>query len=116
MRFEDDVWEKVGADARELLRKASKAHDTVPEEDRPKAFAGALWLTWVMGYFDHQYGRNSFFGYTMPSEKVNSTLPAPLPPKGEAGHTRTRKSRPPAGSARRSRRVSAENPHTAGPE
>jgi hypothetical protein len=110
MRFEDDIWEKIGADARELLRKASKAHDTVPEEERPKAFAGALWLTWVMGYFDHQYGRKSFFGYTMPPEKVTSTPPDPLPPKGEAGPKRTRRGRPPVGSGSRSRRVTAEKP------
>jgi hypothetical protein len=75
-RLDDDVWEKVGAEAREILR---KAHDTVPEEARAKAFAGTLWLTWVTGYFDHEFGRKNFFGYTMPPEKPGSTLSPPDP-------------------------------------
>ena len=116
MRFEDEVWEKVGPEARELLRKASRAHDSVAEEERPKVFTGVLWMTWVMGYFDHKYGPRSFFGYTMPPDRAevassspNSSLEAEGPEPKRVDPLRQ-------GQSRKSRRTHATGARAPNPQ
>jgi hypothetical protein len=93
--FVEEVWEKLGPEARKIIREATEAMDQLDSEARARHIGSIMWLGWITGYYDRKYGHRRLWGYVLPPEELphpHEGPPKPTSPLGRvARHRQSRR-------------------------
>ena len=59
--LQEYVWNRVGAECRELVRESLRLIDQFDPEERPKLLACFWWVNWCRGRADYREGREKIW-------------------------------------------------------